>query len=314
MVIEPDLRPDAGGGDGLQQVCADILGQAARVLQDKSLPDASVVHDFRKAMKRWRALLRLLEPFLGDAGDALQTQARDLARSLAGARDARAALDALTDLPADPSLSPRSRDAIRKRLEQIGSDAETTSIAAETRERLRTAIGFAAETARRWPTDRIDFGDIADELAKAYRRAREAVPEDWFAADAKQLHDLRKRVVIHRHQMELVVPLWPRLGKLWINEAQRLRDRLGQNQDLDVLARMAGPHQPLAPWRTRLAPLIAARQRAHRLASARLAGHLFAERPQAFRRRLIALWKRRIAAQAREMPDPVTKNSTPAST
>jgi hypothetical protein len=91
--------------------------------------------------------------------------------------------------------------------------------------------------------------------------------------------------------MELVVPLWPKLGRLWVNEAQRLRDRLGHHQDLDVLARMTAPHQPLAHWRTRLMPLIATRQRAHVVAGARLAGRLFAEKPRAFRRRLLALWE-----------------------
>ena len=40
-------------------------------------------------------------------------------------------------------------------------------------------------------------------------------------------------------------------------------------------------------------PLIATRQRAHVTAGARLAGRLFAEKPRAFRRRLLALWDRR---------------------
>ena len=63
--------------------------------------------------------------------------------------------------------------------------------------------------------------------------------------------------------MELVEPLWPRLGHIRIQEAQRLRDRLGRHHDLAVLAALAGPHQPLAPWRARLAPAIAARQADH---------------------------------------------------
>jgi hypothetical protein len=95
---------------------------------------------------------------------------------------------------------------------------------------------------------------------------------------------------VHRYQMELVEPLWPRFGKLWIAEAQRLRERLGSHQDLAVLAALTGPHQVLAPWRSRLAPLIAARKAAHVEASRRLAGRLFAERPKAFRRRMLGLW------------------------
>ena len=73
-------------------------------------------------------------------------------------------------------------------------------------------------------------------------------------------------------------------------EAQRLRTRLGQYQDLAVLAALTAPHQPLAPWRSRLTPLIEARRDAHLKTAARLAGRLFAEKPKAFRRRIAALW------------------------
>ena len=63
-----------------------------------------------------------------------------------------------------------------------------------------------------------------------------------------------------------------------------------------MLARLTGPHQPLAPWRSRLGPSIVARQRSHVAAAARLAGRLFAEKPRAFRRRVVALWEHRTAA------------------
>jgi len=87
-----------------------------------------------------------------------------------------------------------------------------------------------------------------------------------------------------------VEPLWPRLGRIWIQEAQRLRDRLGRHHDLAGLAALAGPHQPLARWRARLAPAIAARQADHIESAMRQAGRLFAEKPKAFCRRMIALW------------------------
>ena len=91
--------------------------------------------------------------------------------------------------------------------------------------------------------------------------------------------------------MPLAAPLWPRLDRLWIEEAQRIRDRLGAHQDLTVLAGLTGARQPLAPWRARIIPLIEARKSAHAQAAARLTGRLFAERPKAFRRRLEALWQ-----------------------
>ena len=102
---------------------------------------------------------------------------------------------------------------------------------------------------------------------------------------------MRQRVVVHRYQMEIVEPLWPRLGRSWVREAQKLRNRLGKYQDLAVLARTAEPHQPLARWRSRLQSVASVRQAQHVAVARRIAGRLFAEKPQSFRRRLEAMWK-----------------------
>ena len=91
--------------------------------------------------------------------------------------------------------------------------------------------------------------------------------------------------------MELVEDLWPRLTETWIGELQRLRTRLGKYQDLTLLIQLIAPNQPLAPWRSRLAPLIAQRQAEHVVTARRIAGRVFAESPKAFRRRLEALWE-----------------------
>ena len=98
-------------------------------------------------------------------------------------------------------------------------------------------------------------------------------------------------MVIHRYQIELAEPLWPRFIKMWTGEAQRLRDRLGKHQDLLVLANLTGPHQPLARWRSRLTPPIAARQAAHVAGAERIAARLFLDKPRTMERRLAAMWR-----------------------
>ena len=100
-----------------------------------------------------------------------------------------------------------------------------------------------------------------------------------------------QRVVVHRYQMELIEPLWPRLGKVWVGEAQRLRERLGKHQDLAVLRRLTLRGQLLARWNKLLTPAVDARQRDHIEAAMRLTTRLFAERPQDFQRRLEAMWE-----------------------
>jgi CHAD domain-containing protein len=291
MNDKPAVHPDVSVGDALLTAAQDVLGEARAALDDPARTDAVAVHDYRKAMKRWRALLRLIDPFIGDDGQRLRQEARDLARELAGARDAQSALDALDDVADVAALTPGSRAAILHRVSEVKQSAEATTLTDATRGRLRAALTVAELATASWPLSRIGFADLARELAVAYARARDAVPADWTDASAELLHELRKRVVAHRYQMELVEPLWPRMGKLWIGEAQRLRDRLGAHHDLSMLAGLLAPHQLLARWRSRLGGPIAARQAVHAAASAKLAGRLFAERPKAFRRRLEALWE-----------------------
>jgi CHAD domain-containing protein len=292
MSRTPLRKPNSGAAEGLRVASGEAIGEARRQIDDPGADGATAVHEFRKGMKRWRALLRLFEPLLGEEPAQLRVEARDLARELACSRDARAAIDALADL-GEVELSPRTRATLKSRLEAIGATAEAATLTYELRERLRQALDHAAAAAGSWPLDHVAFAAIADGLAASYARTRNTVPNDWADATPEALHELRQRVVVHRYQMDLVVPLWPKIGRAWVSEAQKLRDRLGHHQDLTVLKGFTAPHQPLAHWRSRLLPLIEMRQAEHATAAARVARRLFAEKPKAFRNRLISLWESR---------------------
>jgi CHAD domain-containing protein len=294
---------------GLRAAARDILADAHKVLEDPLRSEAEAVHDFRKAMKRWRALLRLLSPYLADGG-ALRMDARDIARRLTASRDNQAALEALADLAKhnERGLSARTQQNLRMRLSGAAQQTETLTLTSEMRDRLRASLLVAADSIERWPLEQLTFRDVADRLTSTYRRARRLLPEAWAGADPEHLHELRKRVVEHRYQMELIEPLWPRLIRVWVEEAQRLRERLGRCQDLEVLRRTVEPHRPLAPWRSRVTPLIAARRSSQTAAAARIAARLFAEKPKAFRRRIQSLWEQTTEQQT----DPTTGKPVPA--
>jgi len=291
MGDKPVLRVGEPVGSALVAIARDIIAEARNGLGGINGDQAVAVHDYRKAMKRWRAFLRLLEPLVGAEAHSLRVEARDLARRLAGARDVQAMLDALADLEdAEHGLSKTSFATMRGRIEEARQTAESTALTSELRSELQAALARGVLAVEHWRLAHLTFGDVAGELARHYARARRAMPATWTDAEDDALHELRQRVVEHRYQMELVEPLWPRLGKLWVAEAQRLRERLGSHRDLTLLGRATAPHQPLAPWRSRLIPAIAARKEAHVAAARRLAGRLFAEKPKAFRRRIEALW------------------------
>jgi CHAD domain-containing protein len=293
MVHKDDRRPDIATR-ALAELLRDIVASGRKPIETPDISDAVAVHDLRKAFKRWRAIMRLIAPTVGDEAEEMRIAARDLAREMAAARDSQAAQEALADLGDDaPHLSARSRAAIAERLAQLSASAEAIGLTPERKARIGEMWTQAAAAVERWPLESFDHAEAAQQLAASYRRVCAAMPEDWSNAGPDVLHRLRQRVVEHRYQMELAEPLWPKLMRLWVSEAQRLRDRLGAHQDLVILRGMTEPHQPLARWRSQLMPLIAERQAAHVAAAKRLAGRLFAEKSKAFRQRLSSLWEHR---------------------
>ena len=292
MSPKPALRPELAVGEALRAVAHDILSDARSAIESPDNSDAVAVHQFRREMKRWRALLRLLEPFLGDESEDLHTTARDLARDLIGARDPQSALDALKDLEEhDLPISDRSIKTMRKRIDDLRTAGEMRALTADLRLRIAEALANAEVAVNRWSLDDLKFSDIAKQLAASYRALRRAAPDRWTTASPDALHELRKLVVIHRYQMQIVQPLWRRFTKMWIAEAQQLRERLGQHQDLEVLRTLAEPHHPLAYWRPQLDPAITKRKDRHVAAAKRIAARLFVDKPGAFRRRLCVMWK-----------------------
>ncbi len=291
MGNKPALQPRAAIGPAVRAIAGNIIDGARAAITDPERSSQDAVHDFRRAMKQWRALMRLLEPFIPDAA-RLRQEARDHARSLSRARDGQSALNAFNDLAEQSvALSTRSIATVRGRLEAIRGSEEQEVLTPELRQAIIAWLDSTTAAIEQWPLDPFEFSAIAARLTAGYRSARQSIPRDWSQASAEDLHHLRQRVVDHRYQMELVEPLWPRHGRMWTEEAERLRDRLGRCQDLEILKLLTGPHQPLAHWRSRLTPACAERttELAHR--AARIALRLFAERPKAFRHRLETLWE-----------------------
>jgi CHAD domain-containing protein len=291
MGEKPALQPNAAIGPAVRAIAGHVLAEAHSALVDPQRTNQDAVHDFRRAMKEWRALMRLLAPFIPDAS-RWRHEARDHARSLSHARDSAAALNAFDELlKKGMVLSETSTATIRGRIEALRGSEEQAVLTPALREAILTWLDTAAASVETWPLDPFDFSSIAAQLAAGYRSARKRIPADWSLASAHDLHSLRQRVVDLRYQMELIEPLWPRFGRMWTEEAERLRGRLGQCQDLEVLKRLTEPHQPLAHWRSRVTPAIAERSAALAQRAARIAHRLFAERPKLFRQRLETLWE-----------------------
>src|SRR5215469_13793435 len=67
MGDKPALRPKTPIGPALRAIAASILAHARKAIGDPERASEDTVHEFRRAMKQWRAYMRLLEPHLADA-------------------------------------------------------------------------------------------------------------------------------------------------------------------------------------------------------------------------------------------------------
>src|SRR5258707_7530813 len=97
MVHKDDSPPDIAART-LAALLRDIVASGRKPIETPDISDAVAVHDMRKALKRWRAILRLIAPTVGDEAEVMRVEARDLAREMAAARDGQAAREALADL------------------------------------------------------------------------------------------------------------------------------------------------------------------------------------------------------------------------
>ena len=195
---------------------------------DKALDRADpvrMVHETRKAIKEYRALLRLVATPEADAARRLAAQT---ARALSSARDQQASRDAVDALVAHEALSEPDAEAVRAAL----ADAPVESTApVDHAQQVRDWLGAARSQHARILDQQAVDSDLRKGLRRAYEKARDA----GHFRDAEDMHELRKRVVTHRYQMSFVAEISGGGGAKRAKRAQTLRDHLGLMQDIETL-------------------------------------------------------------------------------
>ncbi|OYZ92862.1 MAG: hypothetical protein B7Y01_01560 [Xanthobacter sp. 17-67-6] len=184
-----------------------------------------LLHEARKAIKEYRALLRLV-------GTSEAKQARRLAaetaRGLSSARDRQACRDAVAALREADLLNTADAAHI---IEAIGPDVSEGSEAQAHRDALRRWLNAARALHASHLIAQVSTADIAGNLRKGYALARRVT--DW--SEPVHLHELRKRAVTHRYQMSFFADIVGGKGARRARRAQDLRDLLGSIQDLETL-------------------------------------------------------------------------------
>ncbi len=289
-------------------------------------PDERAVHETRKALKRIRALLRLLECELGAETCAREHAAlREVAGGLSGARDAAVMLSTLDGLiERHPRQLGRRRGVLelrrRVRTEQARMERQTLADPAA------RAAALGELQALRWRvaawnlSDRDGIALIEADLEKLYRQGRRRRLRVVRRRGDRTIamHEWRKRVKDLRYAAEMLErrSAGGSPGKNGSGRSDRAGGRLRQiARRADALGELLGEEHDLAvldahlragelrrredeTWRTgrrtreRLLQAIAKRRRALRKRALRDGRRLYEEPPEKFIRRVRAAYAR----------------------
>jgi CHAD domain-containing protein len=255
------------------------------------------VHEARKALKRLRALVRLLRPGIGRKVYRRHNELwRDAARRLSGGRDAHVLLELFAALAKDlPSAARKDLKPFGQALESRGNELDTELQAGGVLAEADEALAGAEEGLEALAPRGLGREALLEGLEAAYRRCRRALAEAAREGTEEALHEWRKTAKYARHHVEVLQPAAPQLlgtlEKLW----HELTDALGEHNDLAVLGRELEAYAAADEVAEALAELrhrMRERQQKLRGQGFELGRQLLAEKPAAYRTRLASLLDR----------------------
>jgi CHAD domain-containing protein len=247
-----------------------------------------LVHEARKAIKRMRALARLLRYELGEKEfDRVNSSLRDAGRRLAVARDADVRLATLErlqrrhpDTLAQAGIK-RLAEQLRREREQAGASADEHTTLVE--------VGEMRRELARWKLVEHDFKTLEPGLRRIYRegRRRHRQVRRRKGGNVEAAHDWRKRVKGLYYALDMLGD-GSKSVRTSSKRAERLGEILGEEHDLWMLAAYAREHTEAfgddSGAQAALVRLVERRrERLHRRALSRGA-RLYERKPRAFTR------------------------------
>jgi CHAD domain-containing protein len=324
------LLPREGPAEGLRRIALGQLDIALELLEGE-MDDrnaALAVHETRKALKRLRALVRVLAHEIPERSFAVENAClRDMGRRLAGARDAEVMLATLERLlHRHPRKLGRRRSVARLRRQlEVERDRAASGVllgdAAMRRELIAELRALRSRVLQWRLPERPGMALAAPGLRRIYRQGRRRYRRAARGKDprTRAMHEWRKRVKDLRYVAEMLDhrdPLADRGGhggrrrrgggrRRKLREAARIRrlakradalgELLGEDHDLAVFAERLRSDPAIQLGRRSRRTLLRAcarRRRRLRRRALRDGARLYRRRPKAFVARVQAAYAR----------------------
>lgn len=252
---------------------------------------AELVHEARKAIKRMRALARLLRHELGEREfKRVNDSLRNAGRRLAGARDAEVRLTTLRNLLARHPKA-LALEGIRRLEARLEAEREQVVEPSDRDEVLRDIADMRKELAR-WNLVEHDLEALAPGLRRIYRegRHRGAGVKREHGCDAQAMHDWRKRVKSLYYALDMLGGKKAKGAIGTTRGADRLGELLGEEHDLWMLLAYLEQHPDAcdqeASARQELSKRIERRRKRLRKRALKLGTRLYERKPAGFMRRM----------------------------
>jgi CHAD domain-containing protein len=268
---------------------------------------AELVHEARKAIKRMRALARLLRDELGEREfSRVNSSLRSAGRRLGGARDADVRLATLRELierhphalvpPRGPSNGNEPRhEGIRRLEEELQRECLNNSRPSDIDEVLADIAAMREQLAR-WSLVDIDFDTLSPGLRRVYCEGRRRYArclrghERGHGPDEQDVHDWRKRVKSLYYALDMLGAKNAKGARRSARHADRLGDLLGSEHDLWMLCAYVEEHPEAfgtdMASKDELLKRIEQRRRHLRKRALSLGARLYKRKPGRFTRRI----------------------------
>jgi CHAD domain-containing protein len=275
---------------------------------------AQNIHECRKALKRTRALIKVLAPAAGEkSARVLDRRIRDAGRLLSCSRDRTVLLDtisalsktadaplaaALTVLTAALTLAPVTWPETGPETgSETGPETEAeTGDATAQNEFMLDDVRGQLEAARQYfeklTLEQRGVVALKAGLVRSYKDGKKALKTAYKKRNADSFHDLRKAVQLHWRQMSLLSRAWPEEMALRVAAAREISQILGEEHDLELLdqaSKVLDGADSAARDVIRMA--CKERRKALRQRARYRAERLYAEDAGAFAARVVASWR-----------------------
>jgi CHAD domain-containing protein len=285
-----ELPAEGSLRDGFLAAFAGILAHACQ--QDVHQSPATALHEFRKSVRRARALMVLMEGFVGiDAHAEMSATLRTAHRATSELRDRQVVADTLQG--AQPNHGSVSALAREVGLSMPGAAAPDVAVIAGVMARGCLSLAELPRLLASAMPSRLRWDAVADGLARSFRRARRRLRAVERQGDDEAVHGLRKRVKELDYQVELLSACGGDRVRRRRKELDHLAEDLGRLVDLFVLRDHAEQHVAPGPDHARLLEAIAderATQLEQVLAHAR---DVLDDSPRSYARRIVRAVRRR---------------------